>query len=293
MGNGEIAVVENQQPPTIIEQTDPAIIIEEATYIANQLADIIKQKKLYKKIGNKDHVYVEGWTTLGALSKIFPVLEHSERLDREDEIAYESRVVAQTIDGKVVGVGEALCSNKENNWRGQDEYAIKSMSQTRATSKALRMPLGWIMVLAGYNPTPAEEMDGISKFPNQGVVNGSKKPATSKRPAGRKPAPSKKPAKPAQTRASDEDAANDAIDAEYKVKEKPDEPKTLDMTGVDLETLMGINKNLDKWIRTCQEKNEPKTVKQVCSWCEDLLQDKKLTLEEFKQVRKALGHDVK
>ena len=69
MGNGEIAVVENQQPPTIIEQTDPAIIIEEATYIANQLADIIKQKKLYKKIGNKDHVYVEGGPPLGHFQK--------------------------------------------------------------------------------------------------------------------------------------------------------------------------------------------------------------------------------
>jgi hypothetical protein len=282
MGNGEIAITENHQPLTLIEQTDPAVIIEDATNIANQLADIIKQKKLYKRIGNKDHVYVEGWTTLGALIKVFPVLEYSKRLDREDEIIYESRVIAQTLEGKVVGTGEALCSNKEGNWRGRDEYAIKSMSQTRATSKALRIPLGWIMTLAGYSATPAEEMqeDMLKRTPG--------------RPApGRKPAAAKKPAKPAQTRASDEDAANDAIDAEYKVKEKPDEPKTLDMTGVDLETLMGINKNLDKWIRTCQEKNEPKTVKQVCSWCEDLLQDKKLTLEEFKQVRKALGHDVK
>lgn len=287
MGNGEIAVVENQQPPTIIEQTDPAIIIEEATYIANQLADIIKQKKLYKKIGNKDHVYVEGWTTLGALSKIFPVLEHSERLDREDEIAYESRVVAQTIDGKVVGVGEALCSNKENNWRGQDEYAIKSMSQTRATSKALRMPLGWIMVLAGYNPTPAEEMDGISKFPNQGVVNGSKKPATSKRPAGRKPAPSKKPA-PAPSVPGGVDP-NSIVDTEIG-KKKADEPETMDMAPVNLKPLLGINTELDTWIHTVEDVGVTK--KEVLKQCQDLL-GKELEMTEFKQVKKALGMPVK
>ncbi len=32
------------------------------------------------------------------------------------------------------------------------------MAQTRATSKAMRIPLSWVMVLAGYSPTPAEEM---------------------------------------------------------------------------------------------------------------------------------------
>jgi hypothetical protein len=280
MGNGEIAITENHQPLTLIEQTDPAVIIEDATNIANQLADIIKQKKLYKRIGNKDHVYVEGWTTLGALIKVFPVLEYSKRLDREDEIIYESRVIAQTLEGKVVGTGEALCSNKEGNWRGRDEYAIKSMSQTRATSKALRIPLGWIMTLAGYSATPAEEMQ-------EDMVKRPGKPAPAQ---GRKPAPAKKPA---PARATDEEAAGDVVDADYKVKTKTDEPETHDMSGVNLDTLKGINKNLDKWIKTCQEKNEPKTEKQVCGWCEDLLADKKLTLEEFKQVRKALGHDVK
>jgi hypothetical protein len=32
------------------------------------------------------------------------------------------------------------------------------MAQTRATSKALRQPLGFVMTLAGYAATPAEEM---------------------------------------------------------------------------------------------------------------------------------------
>lgn len=162
MSNGEIAVKENEQQTTIIEQKNPQLILDDATYIANKLADIIKQKKLYKKIGEKEHVLVEGWTTLGALVKVFPILDWSKRLDREDEIAYESRVIATTSSGQVVGVGEAICSSKERNWRRREEYAIKSMSQTRATSKALRTPLGWIMVLAGYNPTPAEEMDSLN-----------------------------------------------------------------------------------------------------------------------------------
>jgi hypothetical protein len=32
------------------------------------------------------------------------------------------------------------------------------MAQTRAAGKVLRLLLGWVMTLAGYEPTPAEEM---------------------------------------------------------------------------------------------------------------------------------------
>lgn len=41
------------------------------------------------------------------------------------------------------------------------EFQLRSMAQTRAGSKALRNVLAWVAVLAGYKPTPAEEMDGI------------------------------------------------------------------------------------------------------------------------------------
>jgi len=37
-----------------------------------------------------------------------------------------------------------------------------SMAQTRASSKALRMALSSIVKLAGYEPTPKEEMDGVT-----------------------------------------------------------------------------------------------------------------------------------
>lgn len=89
--------------------------------------------------------------------------------------------------------------------------------------------------------------------------------------------------------------SNVVQDADYEVKDRPkaDKPETHDMSGVNLETLKGINKNLDKWIRTALDNDELKTEKQVCAWCEGLLDDKKLTLEEFKAVRRALGHDVK
>lgn len=42
------------------------------------------------------------------------------------------------------------------------QFQLRSMAQTRAGAKALRNALAWVVVLAGYRPTPAEEMTGQS-----------------------------------------------------------------------------------------------------------------------------------
>jgi hypothetical protein len=58
-----------------------------------------------------------------------------------------------------VGAGFAVCSNKESGKKFYQEFAIASMAQTRAIGKAYRNILAWIIRAAGYEPTPAEEMD--------------------------------------------------------------------------------------------------------------------------------------
>lgn len=40
-------------------------------------------------------------------------------------------------------------------------FQLESMSQTRAQAKALRSCFAWVVVLAGFAATPAEEMDGV------------------------------------------------------------------------------------------------------------------------------------
>jgi hypothetical protein len=52
----------------------------------------------------------------------------------------------------------AICSNKEMSKKGFDEYAIASMAQTRAIGKAYRNKMAFIMKMAGYEATPAEEV---------------------------------------------------------------------------------------------------------------------------------------
>lgn len=49
-------------------------------------------------------------------------------------------------------------------------YQVASMAQTRACSKVLAQVLKWVVVLAGYSPTPAEEMDGMAQVVEAEVV---------------------------------------------------------------------------------------------------------------------------
>ncbi len=144
----------------------PADRITEATEVANALAPLITSKKLYANISGKKHVLYEGWTTLGALMGVFPKVAWTHPLKADQTVAiggdavigWEARVEAVTLSGAIVGAAEAQCLRAESNWKNRDDYALRSMAQTRAGAKALRMPLGFIMSLAGYEATPADEM---------------------------------------------------------------------------------------------------------------------------------------
>lgn len=46
-------------------------------------------------------------------------------------------------------------------------FQLKSMAQTRSNAKALRNVLAWVVVLAGFSPTPAEEMIEEESKPEQ------------------------------------------------------------------------------------------------------------------------------
>src|SRR5678816_2244550 len=48
---------------------------------------------------------------------------------------------------------------------GVPSFQLRSMAQTRAASKALRNALAWVVVLAGYRPTPAEELPQVDHRP--------------------------------------------------------------------------------------------------------------------------------
>lgn len=149
--------------------SDPASMVALATEQAKQLSAIIEDRQLFAMIKKRKHVTVEGWTTLGAMLGVFPVVVWSRELtDAEGtNLGWEARVEARTIAGQIVGAAEAECRRAESTWKTRESYALRSMAQTRATSKALRLPLGFIVVMAGLEATPTEEH-------NLGVVNQAK-----------------------------------------------------------------------------------------------------------------------
>lgn len=122
------------------------------------------------------------------------------QFEDKDGIARGFLAVAELLNertGAVVGRVESMCLDNEEMWgevsdyewqdvtiEGQKQFEIvngkqrvkreriqtgtkpkplfqlRSMAQTRASAKAFRHKLGWVVVLAGYSGTPAEEMTG-------------------------------------------------------------------------------------------------------------------------------------
>lgn len=139
-----------------------------ATVWANKLQRIVEEKKLYKQIGDKKHLLAEAWQTIANLDEasMVPQTVTPIRNKEGDIIGYSARVEIKKGD-EIVGAADMPCFLSENlaqGKRGDDKHrAVISAAQTFACAKAGRMKYSWIAVMAGYDPTPAEEMSSSSK----------------------------------------------------------------------------------------------------------------------------------
>lgn len=140
-----------------VELTNPSDILDFAT----NLKKMIVENNLYTNIRGKNYINVEGWQIAGAFTGTFPVVESVENLSDGDFYKYRAEVSIRDKEGNKVGSGVAICTNHEAGKKNFDEYAVASMAQTRAVGKAYRMKIGWLLKVAGYETTPAEEMDAI------------------------------------------------------------------------------------------------------------------------------------
>lgn len=141
---------------------------EETMHLANDLARFINENKLFHNIQGKEYVNVEGWQYAGSRLGILPIVEELTSIGEDIEIKYQAKVKLFDLrTSQIVGTGFAICSNKEATKRYYQEFAIASMAQTRAIGKAYRNILAWIIRAAGYEPTPAEEMDYAGALPDR------------------------------------------------------------------------------------------------------------------------------
>ena len=138
---------------------------------AKQIKDYIIKNNLSVPIVGKDYVMVEGWQFAGSLMSLFPRIVKVEQIKPNEWLAQAEIINRKT--NEVVGTGFALCSKTETKKASFDEYAILSMAQTRAIGKAFRNVIGWIIKLAGYEPTPAEEIKRVEVKKSTEPENGT------------------------------------------------------------------------------------------------------------------------
>lgn len=179
-------------PTALIDARGPAAIIRKATKIANEADQLIAAQGFRTQVGGtaaepKWHVDVEGWQVLGTLlgvatverpgypRRIAPRVRYTARVEHFKGQGTKRRLERVTTfdvdgwdyesvhdvyrNGTLIASGRGLCSRTEARWARADEYAVASMASTRSLGRALASATRWIIRLAGYQSTPAAEVD--------------------------------------------------------------------------------------------------------------------------------------
>lgn len=157
------------------EILNPELPMSEKVDITVRVADTLKKvieaqrlviTGLNKKNPKEKYVLTGGWEMLNTFMGITPVTRVIDEItnDKGRIVGYKSActLLRNPVyeNGKIVGgvvVGYAEASATKEGFQ-KETSSMMSMSGTRAFNKATRQSLGWIMQMAGYQGTPAEEM---------------------------------------------------------------------------------------------------------------------------------------
>lgn len=174
--------------PTLVEPEDgftlrlmrkPDAIIAEARLCGDALVAAVKRNGWVQKFGGRDHLFFEAWAFLAAMYRVTPRTRETRLVQIGDVTGYEAVAEAFHVpSGIVISSADSMCLDDEDNWSVRPTYQwdkdtrqkvqtgerpvplfqLRSMAQTRAQAKALKGPFSWIIAMAGYAPTPAEDM---------------------------------------------------------------------------------------------------------------------------------------
>jgi hypothetical protein len=221
-------------------QRAPAQVLAEAQLAAAAIRDVIAKKPNPVVMNGEQYLEYEDWQTVGRFYGITAEIEWTRYCEFGGALGFEARAIAKhALSGRIVSAGESMCLNDEPKWSARPKYEwrdvlgpdgqpiwenkggknrkkaervhigeeavplaqLRSMAQTRAAAKALRNVLAWVVVLAGYRPTPAEELETESDG-NGGHRVDSDRGTSQAQPPRRKPDP------PPTTRTAGESAAS-------------------------------------------------------------------------------------
>lgn len=149
-----------------------------ATEVADCLSEVIRSqglamKGLNKKKPDEEYVLIDGWEILGTMLGIVPVSRIVDEITNKQgrTVGYTARAwlyrnpvidaEGNIVEGDLIATADA--SATKDGFQ-KETFSMMSMAQTRALSKSYRMALGWIMKMAKFQTTPAEEMPKYEKM---------------------------------------------------------------------------------------------------------------------------------
>jgi hypothetical protein len=158
----------NRKTGEVVEiglQKTPAEIMDDAAGAARALEKLIESNKRKPvEFGGKRYLEYPHWQTIAKFYHTTAATGESAFVDINGIKGFKA--VGRVYDektGLLVGMAEAYCMTDEPNWRNKPLFQLASMAQTRAASKALSNKYRYVAIVAGYEPTPAEEADMITE----------------------------------------------------------------------------------------------------------------------------------
>lgn len=151
-----------------------AKVISHAASVARVFRDTIRDSGLVVTIatkqGRREFVREQGWELLAQLLGAHVKVGEPEPFDLRDRpdakgarnkmaLGWRAMATVHAADGRELAADWGVCLRTEQRWAEADEYAVMGMAGTRAARRALTRALGWIVALAGLEPSPAPDVD--------------------------------------------------------------------------------------------------------------------------------------
>lgn len=159
----------------------PEEVLVEAQQAAAALQQRIAGKKTPVVFNGEQYVEADDWQMVAHFFGYAAKATSCEYVEFGDVVGFKAEAdLVHEASGRVVSHAVAFCLNEEDNWGERNKYdwqngrrvlvgsvqtprfQLASMAQTRACAKVCRNKLAWVVSLAGYRPTPAEEMQTAS-----------------------------------------------------------------------------------------------------------------------------------
>ena len=151
------AIVEVEPKPVTDIVYQPDAVMKAAINASKALQEVVSKKPKPVRINGEQYLEFEDWQTCGRFYGVTAKALSADLVEIDGIKGFKATAVAMK-DGVEISGAVAYCMRDEKNWETKPMFQLASMAQTRAAAKALRNVLAWVVVLAGYKATPAEEM---------------------------------------------------------------------------------------------------------------------------------------